>query len=280
MDRVLALLTRERDRQAIMTALPAETEVHFVMRPAELRPPWVGGPPIAVLVELPDPADNALGRALEALHRLAPTVPVWSYIPMERDAVREVVRLAARGLIVDVVIIEHDLRARLRLLLRDSRAWSETVSLWGVWQEWVGQEARAIVAACIDASISVATVNDVARQLNKSPRALERHVAHLGLPATHRVMSLCRLLRAMYRLDHPEASVKTVASELGYPSSHSLAQQLHRHTGLTISSLRASGGFVGLAAFVQAELSTTRGRALQRPHGAAHDGQRRELGPR
>ena len=269
-DTLLALLTREHDRRAVRDAAPGEVVVHFAARPAELHPPWPDGAPTAVLVELPDTGESSLERALETLQRTAPTVPVWAYIPPELDAVREVVRLAARRLIVNVVANQDDLRAQLRQLLRDSRAWSETAAIWGVLREWVGPEAHDLLGACIDASAGRAAVADVARQLNESPRALERQVSRLGLPATHRMLSLCRLLRAMHRLDLPGSNVKTVASELGYPSSHSLAKQLHRHTGLTMSRLREGGGFVGLAALVRTELLIARNRPRQHQRDAAH----------
>ena len=277
---LLALLTRERDRQAVREALPAEVVVHFAARPAELGPPWRNGPPTAILVELQGRVDSALERALEAVQRAAPTIAVWSYIQMDRDVIREAVRLAARRLVVDAITPEEDIGARLKELLRQGYARSETAALRKIWREWMGPETHHILAACIEASVGEATVKDVARELNKSPRALERLVSRSGLPSVHRMVSLCRLLRAMYRLDQPEANVKTVASELGYSSPRSLAKQLHRHTGLTISGLRAGSGFARLAAFVQAELFSIRARSGVPTHGVASGRQRRKVGPR
>ena len=266
---LLALLAREHDRRAVREALPAEVVVHFAERPAELRPPWRNGPPTSILVELQGRADSALERALEAVQRAAPTIPVWSYTRMDGVVIREAVRLAVRRLVVDAITPEEDIGARLKQLLSQGYARSETTALRRVWHKWMGPETRHTVAACIEASVGAATVKDVARELNKSPRALERLVSRSGLPYVHRMVSLCRLLRAVYRLDQPEANVKTVASELGYSSPRSLAKQLHRHTGLTISGLRAGSGFARLAAFVQAELLSIRARGQMPPHGVA-----------
>src|SRR5690606_34858730 len=111
------------------------------------------------------------------------------------------------------------------------------------------------------------TVAEVARRLNKSPRALERQAARAGLPPIRRVLAWCRLLRAMHRLDRREARAKTVASELGYPSASSLAQQFQRYTGLTMSSLRAGGGFPALVALVRTDIVIARDQTRRHRHG-------------
>lgn len=277
---ILALLTRQQDQRVVRAALPARAPPHFIERSAELRPPWRKGPPTAILVELEGGADSVLEHALYALRRMAPTVPVWAFIRMQPDAIRNVVRLAAHRLVVDVIISDEDIRARLRLLLLRARARSETAAVRRVWHQWMGPETRHILAACIEASVGAATVEDVARALNKSPRALERLVSRSGLPSAHRVVSWCRLLRAAYRLDPPEANVKTVATGLGYPSPRSLAKHLHRQTGLTIRDLRAGSSFARLAAFVQAELFTIRAHGQIPPHGGPRGRPRRKRGPR
>lgn len=266
---LLALITQERDREMIRAALPAQTLVHVVAHVGSLRQPWPDGEPTAVLAELADSGGGSLERALAAFHHRKPAVPVCSYIPLQAGAVRDVVRLAARGLVRDVIVAgRDDLQARLHQLLHDGHARSETAALWRVWRSWTPTALRDIVAACIAASGRGARVTDMARRLNRSARTLERQVLEAGLPPARRILGWCRLLRAACRLEQPGAATKVVAADLGYSSPHALVQHLHRYAGLTITELRTAGGFTGLAACVQAELLARRAGARSRRSGA------------
>lgn len=268
MDELFAFLTREHDRRAVRSALPAEVAVHFATQPTELLWPRLEGASAAVLVELQGSDGSSLEHTLEALHRLAPTIPVCLYIPLKHDVVREVVRLVARGLVTDVMSEREDFRAALELLLRHSRKPSETEALWSVWHDRMAPDAQDIVTACIDASERATTVADVAHNLNRSTRVLARQLRRAGLPSVHRVVSWCRLLRAMYRMDQPGANVKTIAAELDYPSTHQMLQHLRRCTDLTVTGLRAGNRFKELTAWVQAELLGMRVHAEHREKGA------------
>ncbi len=265
---LVAFLTHEHGRQAVSDALPGDAVVRFAERVEELRRSIAEHPPEAALVELAASESDPAERALEMMKRLAPTVPVCAYIPPSPDEVREAVLLASRGLVADVITSGENLGARLRELLLRSWERSETAAVIDVWYDRVRPEAYQIVQVCIEASGTATTVTEVARRLNKSPRALERQAAGAGLPPVRRVVAWCRLLRAMHRLDRREARVKTVASELGYPSASSLVQQLQRYTGLTMSSLRTGGGFRALMALVRTELVIAGDQARRHRHGA------------
>jgi AraC-like DNA-binding protein len=255
----------ERERRAVRAAAPADAVVHYIARSSELRQSWPDGQPAAVLAELTDASGAPSAEALTAFHERAPAVPVCLYIPLQTEAVRAVVPLTARGVVSDVIVAgDGDLRVRLHSLLHHARARSEIAALRRVWHRWTPAEARPIVEACMAASERFVPVTDVARALNRSERTLERQLVHAGLPPAHRVLGWCRLLRAAYRLDQQGATVKVVAAELGYPSAHAFAQHLHRHAGLTITDLRRSGGFRGLAACARSELVTTHAHSLLR----------------
>jgi AraC-like DNA-binding protein len=266
---LLALLVHVRDRQAVRAAVPATIPIRFVARAADLARSWPEGEPTAMLAELVDAEHASSVRALAAFHRRAPTVPVCAYIPLTIDAVRQVVQLTVRRVVMDVIVMPgDDLRAQLRRLLDYAHVRGETAALRFIWHRWETADVRDIVGACITMSGGAASVGDVARRLNRSARTLERQVAQAGLPPAHSILGWCRLLRAAYRLDRPEATVKEVAAMLGYPSPHAFAQHLQRHATLTLAELRAVG-FRGLAAHVQAELLTTRALEKLRTHESA-----------
>lgn len=257
-DVLLALLVRQRDREAVRAALPDCVAVDFVARAADLARLGSQGEPTAVLAELVDAERVSSVRALTAFHTRASAVPVCAYIPLTVGAVQEVVRLTMRGVVTDVIIApDTDLRVHLRSLLGSAHAQGEIAAVEHVWRRWATADVRDIVDACIAMSSGAVSVSDAARKLNRSVRTLERQIAQAGLPSAQRILGWCRLLRAAYRLERPEATVKIVAASLGYPSPHAFAQHLQRHATLTLAELRADG-FRGLAAHVQAELLTTR----------------------
>lgn len=276
---VLALLTREHERQVLRAALPPHLPVRFVGRPDELRQPWRDEPPTAIVVTVQYGAHEALEHALEAVRRMAPRTPVWAYFTLHMDPVNELVRLVARHLVNDALFSEDDLAARLKRLLRRAYALSETTAVRRVWRKWTVPETREVIDACIDASIGAASVADIARAVNKSSRALERLVSRSALPSTHRLVSICRLLRAAHRLEQPESNVKMIATTLGYSSPRALAKHLRRQTGLTVRDLRF-GGFARLTALVHAELFAIRARGEAPALEPARGRQRREVGRR
>lgn len=262
-EKIIVLLSRERERQAVRDAMGDEVVVQFAAELGELYPPWLGASPIAVLAELHKVDERKLERALRTLQRAAPAVPVWVYAPLDRLSVRQAVRLAAHGLIVDVITTFDGLEARSRALLGDAREWSEGEALWGVWESWVGPETREIVAECIEASARNAPTRQLARRMNTSTRSLSRQMARLELPTAQHMLALCRLLRAMHRLDHRAASVKAIASELGYPSAAAFRLQLTYVTGLHFSRLKPGGRFTALAERVGEEMSELRARSAR-----------------
>lgn len=252
------LLEQEHQRRVVRDALAGQVEVHFAEGPRDVHPPWRHAVPIAVLVELHAEREPRMERALAILRREAPDIPRWAYVGLEPRSVDAAVRLAAFGLVAEVITTAEDLGSRLRLLLKSARAWSESETLWMVWEEWVGPETRVIVEACIDASATAATARDVQRQLNRSLRTLRRELSDSGLPRVARILALCRLLRAAYRLDHPGIRLKAVASELGYAYPEALSHQFRWHSGLSITKLPRGRRFATLAMLVRAELSASR----------------------
>jgi hypothetical protein len=256
----------------VRDALGDEVVVQFAAELKELHPPWAGATPIAVLAELEDGHERELEHALRILQRASPDAPVWVYAPLDRASVRQAVRLAAHGLIVDVITTLDDLQTGSRALLRDARAWSEGEALWRVWKPWVVPETREVVAACIEASTHNAAIRHLARAMNMSTRSLSRQLTQLELPTAQRMLALCRLLRVMHRIDKRVAGVKAIASELGYPSAAALRLQLTYVTGLHFSHMKPGSRFTALAEHVREEMSGLRARSTRSARRGARSG--------
>lgn len=255
---VFVLLEREHERLALRDSLAGEVKVHFAEGPREVHPPWRNEVPIAVLVELHQEREHRIERALGILRREAPDIRRWAYAELDPAAVGVALRLTERGLVSEVITSGEDLGSRLRALLKRTRVWSESEALRRVWAESVGPVTCAVVEACIDASAGAATPRDLEHELDKSSRTLRRELSEHGLPSPARLLTFCRLLRAMYRLDHRGIKVKVVASELGYRYPSALSHQLHWFTGLAIARVPAGRRFATLASLVRGEISATR----------------------
>jgi AraC-like DNA-binding protein len=255
---IVVLLAREHERQLVRDALAGEVRVHFAEGPRDVHPPWRNEAPIAVLVELHEEREHRMERALGILRREAPSIPRWAWIELVPASVHMAMRLATRGLIAAAITSGDDPGRRLRELLKNARALSESEALSKVWGEWARPETQVILEACIAASATATTVRDVQHQLNKSLRTLNRELSAQGLPSLARILAFCRLLRAMYRLDHRDIKVKAVASGLGYKYPSALSHQLHWFTGLSIASLPAGSRFATIAALLSADLSAKR----------------------
>jgi AraC-like DNA-binding protein len=252
--RILAYLARERDQITVFNALGTGARILFADSPNGIPPPWVHGPPDALLVDLPEALGDRLHTAIEIVHRKAPDIPVWAYVGDDRGAMHRVVRLARQQLLVDVVLSSEDIGAELKHLIAELPAQSEAAALARVWHRWLRPETDALINACIEESTKAATVEDVARVLNKSVRAVERLAERFKLPPTQRVLGACRLLRATHRLDHRDTTVKEVALELGYPTARALSRHVKDHAGFTISSLPEGSAFAKMTTFVRAEM--------------------------
>lgn len=258
---IVAFLEHEYDRRMVRDALAGDVKVRFAEGPREVHPPWRGEAPIAVLVELHEERERRMERALGILRREAPTIPRWACVDVNPASLYMSTRLTECGIITAVAARGDDLGSRLRALLKNSRIRSESEALRKVWHEWSGPETRETIEACIAVSATAKTVRDVQHQLDKPLRALRRELSGNGLLPLISILALCRLLRAMYRLDHPGIRVKAVATELGYGYSQALSHQFKRRTGHSISGLPRGRRFATLAALVKAELSARQNRS-------------------
>lgn len=260
---IVAHLTNARDREVIAHALHGEVDLHFVEQPRDLRGPWGGVAPSAVLVELESEMRSEVEDALGQLRRREPAIPIWGFAPIAISTMLDIARLATRNIITEVITVHDDIASQARALLGKSRGRREAAALRGVWEPLVEGEAGDIVMACIDASTSARTVRDIARQLNRSPRTLRWQASRSGLPSVHRLLLLCRLLRAMHRLDE-HGQIKNIVRELEYASAHAMEMQLQRRTGLHISEMREGGRFAELVSYIEAEDIASRHRRTQR----------------
>lgn len=81
------------------------------------------------------------------------------------------------------------------------------------------------------------TLKLVARQLNISPRTLQRHLAKQGL--THsRLVYQMRITRACQQLSQPNVQISEIASEIGFATPSAFSHAFQSWTGASPRSFR------------------------------------------
>lgn len=112
---------------------------------------------------------------------------------------------------------------------------------------WRGVETdmdtRRLIRKTLELSDELRTVSGLARSLYVSRRALGRRFLSRGLPVPSHWLHLGRILRASLRLQHPQATLHSVACEMGYPDGFALSNQMNRLTRLRPSIMRECFGW-------------------------------------
>jgi AraC-like DNA-binding protein len=107
----------------------------------------------------------------------------------------------------------------------------------------VDSDTRRLIRKILELSDELRTVSGLARSLYMSRRALGRRFTTRGIPVPSHWLHFGRILRAALRLQNPEATLHSIACDLGYPDGFSLSNQMHRLTGLRPSLMRECFGW-------------------------------------
>lgn len=199
---------------AIVWRLTASTTMESA-RLVEARP---GG--LALLVVLPEAHALSENPALlDAVHRARPKGILPHHLQPRPSDLAEVLRCPP-----------IDLAAELTdyLLWRGAEISHDTIE---------------ILRRIIDLSARTRTVNDLARRLYMSRRALGRRLAAARLPVPSHWLQVARLLRVISRLQNSEASIFSVGYEMGYPDGFAVSNQMHRLLGYRPSDVRERLGW-------------------------------------
>jgi len=96
----------------------------------------------------------------------------------------------------------------------------------------VDLETRRMIRKTLSLSIQTKTVGALARGFYLSRRALGRRFLTRGIPVPSHWLHFGRVLRAILKLQSSEASLMSVAFEMGYSDGFTLSNQMERLTGL------------------------------------------------
>lgn len=98
------------------------------------------------------------------------------------------------------------------------------------------------VAWAVKHAVECPQVQDLAREVRMSSRALARELRGLGLPSPRQLLLWGRLIQAARMLDDPEITVEDAAFALGYATGASLGRAIKEQTGLSPTELQEAGG--------------------------------------
>lgn len=107
----------------------------------------------------------------------------------------------------------------------------------------VSVETRRILRRIFTLSRELRTVNELAKAVFLSRRALGRRFADDGIPVPSHWLHFARVLRACIRLQNSGASLFDIAGTLGYTDGFALSNQMARLTGLRPTDVRDRPGW-------------------------------------
>ena len=107
----------------------------------------------------------------------------------------------------------------------------------------VDRDTAHVIRRIIDLSAELRSVSAMSRSLYLSRRALGRRLMSRGLPVPSHWLQAGRLLRAASRLQNCDATVSSIATDLGYPDGFSLSNQMERLFGCRPSEAREHLGW-------------------------------------
>jgi AraC-like DNA-binding protein len=107
----------------------------------------------------------------------------------------------------------------------------------------VDRDTAHIIRRIIDLSADLRSVSAVSRGMYLSRRALGRRLMSRGLPVPSHWLQVGRLLRVALKLQNGEATVSSIAFDLGYPDGFSVSNQMERLIGFRPSDVRVRLGW-------------------------------------
>ena len=107
----------------------------------------------------------------------------------------------------------------------------------------VDRDTAHVIRQIVDLSADLRSVSGVSRSLYLSRRALGRRLMSRGLPVPSHWLQAARLLRVATRLQNSDATVSSVAVDLGYPDGFSVSNQMERLFGCRPTEARERLGW-------------------------------------
>lgn len=119
-----------------------------------------------------------------------------------------------------------------------------------------GSEARAILAAALDAEPQALSVQRIAMRLRLPRRTVAYRLSRAHAPCASTLVRWARLLRAGWILQHEPVSVAQAARELGFHTAAAFRATLRRRAHLRPSALRQPAGWDELVGRFTRELKS------------------------
>jgi AraC-like DNA-binding protein len=189
-----------------------------------------------------DPTAPGHMDAVEMIIGQHPMLPVVIYTMLQPSAVRNIVKLAQRG-VQHVVLNRFDDEPRRFLDLLERVPAHPMAEL--MLEELAGplRALPVVVARAVEqllrAPNRVKNSQELADLAGMAPRTLYRHLTPAGLQP-RRLIICARLLRAYPMLRTPGSRLKEVAARLGYSDPDTLSSQLEEWTGRVPKNIKQS----------------------------------------
>jgi len=127
----------------------------------------------------------------------------------------------------------------------------------------IDRDTIHLLRRVLELSGELRSISGVSRSMYMSHRVLGRRLTAGGLPVPSHWLQMGRLLRVAFRLQNSEATVSSVAYQLGYPDGFSLSNQMERLIGYRPTEVRGRLGWEWLVeSWLRSEADAGRLRAM------------------
>lgn len=198
----------------------------------------------AVDVVLVEPGANLdrLEELVRVVHQKRPTLTIALFCRLEPEMMRAVVRLCAVGA-TEVLLQGHDdVGAWCRRRAAETRRDAVSSILVAAISQKMPRSVAPFVRYCLSHAHESPSVDSASRAMGIHRRTLAKRLAAAEMLPPRAIISWCRLLVALERLERTECSAQEIATRMRFGSAAALYKMCSRYTGMSLGEIRKRGG--------------------------------------
>lgn len=198
---------------------------------------------LAVVVDVTDRWKRPTTRAVEAIHRDRPGMPIVLWCDRRAVPLPAFGEVVAAG--ISALVFRDDSDLEQRLLSALTRATDVTFHQLTdqALSRRVPEALIPVFRYVLDRAAAMPPAEGIARSAGLSPRQLATELRRAGMPPLAALVTWSRLLTAAYRLERSTEPIGMIARSVGLASGSALGRLLKRHANETIGGVREPGGF-------------------------------------
>lgn len=230
---------------ALRDAMDSEVTIEYCETEGALRRTLAAGSVAAVLWDYRPHDGQDLPYMIALLHRVTPGIPLLLHVDLSREAVRQIVAIAAADPSPHILLRgADDVRAALIRAVHTHDAMPTAQrELSRILLPQAPASAADLVAAAIAAGHRRLSVGRFAALCGLASRTVEWRLQAACMPPPRTLLGWMLALHGLWRVDVLGRPMPQVAGASGFTSTRTWATYIQRQTGERPAALLARGGF-------------------------------------